>query len=472
MSSKFYQASIAVLVLGLMFAAGGMAYRTWYQPEPEIVKVTSLIERPIVVYKEVEVPVEVIVEKVISPALVFEPVDIVFTGAFGAEIAATQAALVNPREYDYRGRKAIVGEIPGVPDKKAVAFFTGTRPNSAQEAIEHLKYYFPPRNGIKYDLVTTGGIAGGCKDPTGDPEAPDMQPGDSLAAAGACSVNTARFQPVLDQGYIQVKEGDSFASLAEAATGDADKGQELFEYNKLRLHLDSPADIQAGIPLLTPLTWEPNVISSFGIPLGASVYVNGTNYRFPVGDPCIYVSEEMIKLRDEVLDVMEVPPLSQEVIEYRQRNFEDARTEPIVFSGRWKEAAGPSWYGDPYICRHMQRVYGCAQGDMETYFVLYTFLEHWPALLQTTELGGTTLVRAEVDVLIYRSSSDPPDRYRGPAFSVDEFLADPDGVYALIRSAYRGLEGATDSIPFGALIKDQSAQFALFNITAAQLQNQ
>lgn len=470
MSKKDWAQVIAVMLVMFVLLGAGLIYNTWIRPELEIVKVTNLIERPLIIKEEV--PVEVVIEKVISPGLVFESVDFVFTGAFGAEIAATQAGLLNQREYDYRGRKAIVGEVPGVPGKKAVAFFTGTRPSSAQEAIEHLKYYFPPRNGVSYELFTHGGIAGGCKDPLGHPDAPDMQPGDSLAAAGACSTNTARFQPVLDQGYIQVEVGDTFASLAEEITGDAGKGTELFEYNKFRLHLDSPEGIRVGIPLLTPLTWEPKSISSFGIPLGASVYVKGTNYRFPTQDPCIYVSEKMLTLRDQVLAEMEVPPLSQGVIDYRARNFEDARTEPVIFSGDWKEAAGSSWYGDPYICRHMQRMYHCAQGDMETYFVLYGVLEEWPALLQTKEPGSTSLVRAEVDVLIYRSSSDPPDRYRGPAFSVDAFLDDPDGVYAAIRSAYRGLEGADDSIPFGDLIHDQSAQFRNFNYKAAELVNQ
>jgi hypothetical protein len=394
------------------------------------------------------------------------PVDFVFTSAFDSEIRATSNGLEKRKCYNWYGRLACIGNVPGIPNRKALALALGTQPFAVEEAGIRLEYNFPPAHPTEndfYPVYTHGGIAGGFYTQFVD-GAPNMQPGDSLAAAGACATNTNRFQPYTARGYAVVKAGDTFESIALELTGDTSNAESLYEYNQDRYNLESPADIQPGMALLVPDTaeWPENDVTSFGVAIGGSLYSQGKLYSMIPHEPCLYLSPEALALRDEVLARMDVPPLSSEVITYRQSQFSDARTEPVVFSGDWNEGSGWSWYGDPWIARHVQKFYHVAQGDMETWFVLASVFANHPASIQT--VGTTsTIQRGEVDVLIYRSSSDPPDMYPGPAFSLENYYEDPVGVYAQVRAAYN------TGIPFPALIRDQSMQFAEFNFTAAEV---
>ncbi|MGW8181748.1 MAG: LysM peptidoglycan-binding domain-containing protein, partial [bacterium] len=349
---------------------------------------------------------------------------------------------------------------------KALALALGTQPFAVEEAAIRLEYNFPPAHPTEsgfYQVYTHGGIAGGFYTQYVD-GAPNMQPGDSLAAAGACATNTNRFQPYTTRGYVVVEPGDTFESIAYKLTGDISNWLELYEYNQDRYNLTSPADIQPGMALLVPDSdvWPENNVTSFGVAIGGSLYSQGKQYSMIPHEPCLYLSPKALALRDEILNRMEVPPLSDEVITYRQSHFNDARTEPVIFSGDWNEGAGWSWYGDPWIARHLEKFYHVAQGDMETWFVLASVFANHPTSIQT--VGTTnTIQRGEVDVLIYRSSSDPPDMYPGPAFSMEDYYADPVGIYAQVRNAYNS------GIPFPSLIRDQSMQFAEFNFTAAEV---
>lgn len=394
------------------------------------------------------------------------PVDFVFTSAFDAEIRATLNGLEKRKCYNWYGRLACTGNVPGIPNRKALALALGTQPFAVEEAAIRLEYNFPPAHPTGsgfYPVFTHGGIAGGFYNQFVE-GAPSMQPGDSLAAAGACATNTNRFQPYTTHGYEVVEAGDTFESIALELTGDASNGEALYAYNEDRYNLTSPAEIEPGMALLVPDTapWPENTVTSFGVAIGGSLYSQGKLYSMIPHEPCLYLSPEALALRDEVIDRMDVPPLSSEVIAYRQAQFTDARMEPVIYSGDWNEGAGWSWYGDPWIARHLQKFYHVAQGDMETWFVLASVFANHPASIQT--VGTTnTIQRGEVDVLIYRSSSDPPDMYPGPAFSMQDYYADPVGVYAQVRAAYN------TGIPFPALIQDQSMQFAEFNFTAAEV---
>lgn len=392
------------------------------------------------------------------------PVDFVFTSAFGSEIRATINGLEGRKCYNWYGRLACIGKVPGIPNAKALAIPLGMQPFAVEEAAIRLGYNFPPAHPtVKgfYMVYTHGGIAGGFNTQYVE-GAPDLQPGDSLAAAGACATNTNRFQPYTTHGYVNVQEGDSFESISQALTGDSGNWEELYSLNQKRYKLTSPDGIMEGMALLVPdsSVWPENSSTSFGVGIGGNLYSQGAVYNMIPHQPCLYLSPEALAVRDEVLARMEVPQLSQEVINYRQANFPDARTEPVVFSGDWNEGAGWSWYGDPWIARHLQKFYHVAMGDMETFFVLASVFADHPASI-TANKG--TLERGEVDVLIYRSSSDPPDLYPGPSFSMRDYYNDPVGVYSQVRNAYNL------GIPFGALIKDQSMQFAEFNFTAAEV---
>jgi len=299
-----------------------------------------------------------------------------------------------------------------------------------------------------------------------------MQPGDSLAAAGTCGVNSNIFQPYLTQGYLIPEEGDTFESLAEEYAGDASKAQELYEENAVRLGLESMDAIPVGYPLLTPESWPPNTVTSFGIPYGGSVYISGVRYRFRPENPCVYLGPEALALRDQALKTMQIPPLSAEVVTYRQGNFPDARNSVTIYAGDWNEGAGWSWYGDPWIIRYLQETYHVAQGDMETVFFFLGMLSNPDSGLKVTVVADNSgyIDRLEVDnILIFRTSSDPPDMYHGVAFDLGSFITDPAGTYTAVRAAYRGEEGAEDAIPFGALIQDQSAQLAEFGFATMSI---
>lgn len=394
------------------------------------------------------------------------PVDFVFTAAFNDEIRATANGLEGRQCYNYYGRLACVGRVPGIRSGKALAIALGTQPFAAEEAAIRMEYNFPPAHPTDkgfYQVYTHGGIAGGFNTQFVE-GAPDLQPGDSLAAAGACATNSNRFQPFTTHGYVVVEPGDTFESIAFDLTGDTANWEELYNLNRKRYSLSSPSDIEPGMALLVPdgAVWPENSTTSFGVAIGGNLYSQGKVYRTIPHETCLYLSPEALNVRDEVLSRMDVPPLSDEVISYRQAHFEDARTEPVVFSGDWNEGAGWSWYGDPWIARHLQKFYHVAMGDMETWFVLASVFANHPASI-TTVGTSNTLQRGEVDVLIYRSSSDPPDLYPGPAFSLEAYYADPVGVYNDVRNAYNL------GIPFPSLIRDQSMQFAEFNFTAAEV---
>jgi len=464
-NQKWY--SILAVVLAAAFVAACAT------PTPAVIEKEIVVEKPVVQIVEVEkqvvvekkvvetviVEVETVVERPIAVSEIYQRVDFIFTGAFGGEIKATQEGLVNATCFKFFGRSACLGEVPDLPGFKALALETGAHPMGTAETGIRLGYHFPPANGDDYIVYTHGGIAGGFYHAFVE-GAPEMQPGDSLAAAGACGINSNIWQPYLTQGYIQAEGGDTFESLA-AAYGEPGKGDELYEYNAWRMRYESQADLQAGHVLLAPDTWAPNSLINFGVPNGGNIFGIGVGrYRMPHNDPCIYLSEEALALRDKVLAEMEIPPLHQEVIDYRARNFDDARDYAVVYSGDWNEGSGWSWYGDPWIARFAQSFYRVAQGDMETFDHIAA---RWSWIPQFEEERPVT------DIIIYRSSSDPPDKYRGGAFSLDDFLKDPDGTRAAVRAAYRGEVGAEDHIPFGALIADQSAQFREFNFTAARL---
>jgi hypothetical protein len=404
------------------------------------------------------------------------PVDFLFTGTFSLEMTATMEGLVDSTCYSFWGGVACIGEVPDLPGYTAAAVITMTQPNAAVQTGMRIIQHLPPK-GERYIVQTHGGIAGGGYHPFVD-GAPSMQPGDSLAAAGACAVNTVRFQPYLTQGYVEVHEGERledvinrlYPDMYDAGTVE-EMAQELFEYNKVRLRLDSPDELGPGVVLLTPETWEPNAIVDMGLPYGGTIVVEGQAYGLQPQDPCIYLSPEALDLRDAVLAEMPVEPLPQSVIEYRSNNFPDARSESVVYASDWKEGSGWSWYGDPWIIRFLQTTFHVAQGDMETYDFTAAMLSNDAASLTLLKDANgdptTTVDRVETDELIFRTSSDPPDMYHGQAIPLDDFLADPAGTVAAARAAYMGQD--TRAIPFIDLITFQSAQFRDFNFTAAQI---
>lgn len=392
-------------------------------------------------------------------------VDFVFTSAFNDEIRATINGLEGRKCFNWYGRLACIGKVPGITNAKALALALGTQPFAVEEAAIRLEYNFPPAHPTAkgfYQVYTHGGIAGGFNTQFVE-GAPDLQPGDSLAAAGACATNSNRFQPYTTHGYVNVEAGETFESISLDLTGSDTNWQDLYDLNRKRYSLADPSEIEPGMALLVPdsAAWPENSTTSFGVAIGGNLYSQGRVYRTIPHETCLYLSPEALDLRDEVLSQMEVPALSAEVVSYRETNFEDARDDPVVFSGDWNEGAGWSWYGDPWIARHLQKFYHVAMGDMETWFVLASVFANHPASITTT--GTNTLERGEVDVLIYRSSSDPPDLYPGPAFSLSDYYADPVGVYGQVRAAYN------TGIPFPALIRDQSTQFREFNFTAAEV---
>ena len=399
-------------------------------------------------------------------------VNFVFVAAMQSEITATQASLVNPVFYNMGGRLVAVGEVPGVPGYKAAALATFTQQSNADQVLTRLPYHFPPAKGGKYDLVTLGGIAGGFYYQW-VPGAPSLQPGDSLAAAGSCNVTFNTYQPALTQGYQVVKAGDTFDSLALALTGDKSRGQELYDYNANRMRYKSPADLKAGHVLLTPLTWPANTVTSFGLPRNVSLAFGGKSYSLPAQNPCIHLSAAALVIRDEAVSRMGPQTLPADVIAYRQRNFTDARTSPTVYSGNWYEGGGHGWFGDPWIARHLETVFSSSKAvvvmsDMETYFHHAAVLDWVNYIVKVA--SGTTIDRLETDnVFVYRTSSDPPDKYRGAAFAIADFVKDPAGTGAKVQSAYNG-DGTPDSIPFGSLIASQSDQFKTFNFTVARVQ--
>lgn len=448
--------ALAVAVLALVILAA-----MWYQSEPEIVKVTSLIERPLVVKEQVLVEVPgAATERPYSLSDVYQRVDFVFSAACAGEIIATQEALVNKQCFDFFSRPACIGEVPGLPGYVALAYETGAHPMGTSETAVRLGYHFPPRNGDKYLVYSHGGIAGGFYNAFVE-GAPEMQPGDHLAAAGACGINSNIWQPYLTQGYLMAGEGDTIESMAERYTGFSGQGEELYDYNAGRLWYESPEDLQPGDVLLVPDTWEPKSLVNFGIPNGGRLFGGKTGrFRMPAQDPCIYLSAEALALRDQAVAEMDLVPLPEGVIEYRERNFPDARDHAVVYSGDWNEGSGWSWYGDPWIARYAQTFYHVAQGDMET-FDHVAARWSWDSAFEDG--------RPVTDIIILRSSSDPPDWYRGGAFRLEDYLTDPDGVRAAVRAAYRGTEGADDSIPFGILRETQAAQLRNFSFTAARI---
>ena len=388
------------------------------------------------------------------------PVDMVLTSALPEELADTLNGLQNKTCYNFFGRTACVGEVPDVPGQTVLALVAGSQPIAVEESAVRLRYHFPPK-GQKYRLITHGGIAGGFYQPfvVG---APEMQPGDSLAAAGSCATNTNIFQPYLTQGYIVVKPGDTFLTLA----GDEARAQQLYDYNRERLRLSAPSDLKPGQLLLKPDTWAPTEATVFGIPYPGYIFAGGTKYRFSPERPCIYLSPEALKLRDAVVAQMKLAPLPASIVDYRKKFLPaKARADAKIFSGDWNEGSGFSWYGDPWIARHLQQMYRVAQGDMETFFLVAGLLGDWPGTMKV-EADGRYLERAESDVLIYRTSSDPPDMYAGPAIAIDAFLKDPRVTYGAVRAAYKS------EIPYDDLKKVQSAQFWEFNKIAAKLASQ
>jgi|GEM_PF-45789 simple sugar transport system substrate-binding protein len=452
-------------------------------PAPQIVEVTRVVEatRVVEVTRAVQAPTPVATPTQKFPGAgtvtnpytvtwaytggIIQSVDFAFVGAFSLEIAATQTGLKNPTVYNWLGRKLVVGEVPDLPGYKAVALETLTQQGNTDQALTLLPFYFPPKNAT-YIVGTLGGIAGGFNTQF-VPGAPDLQPGDSLAAAGACNVTFNTYQPALTQGYVMVGPQDTVDTIAQRLTGDKSRGQELYAYNARRLRYTSTADVKPGDVLLTPANWPPNTIQSYGLPRGTNIMVNNQSLSFKPLDPCIYLSPKALALRDEILARMQIPPLPADVIAYRQRNFPDARTAVKVFSGDWKEGGGHGWFGDPWIARDHQTKFHVAMSDMETGFSLAAVTSRWPASV-TLEPNSTTIRRLETDWLIYRTSSDPPDLYRGTAFAVDDFLKDQTGTMAKVSAAYMG-EGTQDQIPFMALIAAQSAQFREFNFSAARL---
>lgn len=381
------------------------------------------------------------------------PVDAVFSGAFDGEIAASIELLENPVCYNYFGRTACVGQLLG---KDVLVLSLGTQPPGALQAMTLLPYHFPPK-GDEYLLFTHGGIAGGYNEAfvEGDPE---LQPGDSLAPDRVCAVGSFYIQPVRIRGWIEVQPGDSYWAITQSLTGDGSRWGELYDLNKRRLRLDEKV-LQPGMLLMSP--WI-NAISDKTIPYGGSIYLSSGRIKLPPWNPCFELTQEAKDLRDQVLQQMEILPLPASIVEYRSQHFYEARNVATVFSG-YAEAGGWSWFASPVEARWQEEMWGVRQGDMESHVVAYGYFTSFPREVVLEEDSEYPADEPEIPVLFFRSSSDPPDGYNGPALDALDFQTNPRETFSTLRGFYNL------GIPFGDLIDYQSRQFAEFNITSLEV---
>ena len=351
------------------------------------------------------------------------------SGAFGnrefGEIAGVVALLDDVEEEMVYGRPVYTGTlILESGDSVLVrAVVLGVEQGNTMQMVQELY----TRYGSHPLVHIHGGINGGYH-----------EVGSSSVPKRVCIVDKFYNYPVLAPQPIWTEEGDTLADLIEQYGWSEEEVETALARNPGKLVEDPTAPLGAH-QLVGPRdeAWNDRFIS-----LGITVYMrDGTSVS--LNPPCFDIPDDLYAIAAQAAEMTTLPELPEGIADFISEHGRDpAEANRIHYGEDEVLCAGGTFFASPVEAWRQIELFGCDGVDMETPFVA------WAVASETSAI--------EPDVVVFRTSSDPPIFNPGlPFITATEYLENPADVGQAARSSL----GPIFALP---VVPHQAASYASF----------